>query len=321
MSEIPFLESPFPEKLLSVERLVSDYCNPFTHLESISNTNQAISGGKKVRALLSLLSFMLCMNSNEDFEIRAAATVELIHNATLMHDDVVDDNHIRRGEPNIKSLYGNKISVLTGDFFLSVAFEIILECKSLEAVSLLSRTAKQLSEGEILQLQRIGRLVTEVDYFEVIGKKTAVLFSAAAEIAAILSNRQKYIPALREAGFAIGIAFQIADDVLDYSESAEIGKQSGNDFRECKFTLPCIIAYRDAKSQLAREFWREKFFAKEKDIEEARFFMGEVDALKKASEIAYKYIEVAEEKLSVFRDSAKFPIMQAFLKYISGRVC
>ncbi|QHD65025.1 polyprenyl synthetase family protein [Neorickettsia findlayensis] len=314
-----FLNAFFSEKLRSVEEMLYNSMATLTKLRSIEDAKKMLSSGKRIRALLSLLSFALCENFDTDVEIRAAATIELIHNATLMHDDVIDENYIRRGKPNIKSIYGNRISVLTGDFLLSVAFEIILECKNLSVVLLLSKTAKQLSEGEILQLQSIGEIVSESEYLEVIARKTAVLFSAAAEIAAILTDKHEYIVVLREIGFLIGMAFQIVDDVLDYGESKEVGKNVGNDFRECKFTLPCVIAYRDAKSEAAKKFWREVFFTEKKDIQEARFFMYEVDALAKAMKVARDYLSKAEEKLSIFENSASLFTMKTFLRYAVER--
>ncbi|ABD45598.1 polyprenyl synthetase family protein [Neorickettsia sennetsu] len=319
MTAYDFLNASFSEKLRSVEEVLHDSMTTFTKLKSIEYAKKMLSSGKRIRALLSLLSFALCKNADTNAEIRAAATIELIHNATLMHDDVVDENSIRRGKPNIKSIHGNKISVLTGDFLLSVAFEIILECKNLSVVLLLSKTAKQLSEGEMLQLQSIGEIVSESEYLEVIARKTAVLFSAAAEIAAILTGKQEYVVILREIGFLIGMAFQITDDVLDYGEPQEVGKSVGNDFRECKFTLPCVIAYRDAKSKAAKKFWREVFFTEEKDIQEARFFMYEVDALAKAMEVARKYLSKAEKKLSIFENGASLLTMKTFLRYAAER--
>ncbi|WP_232215010.1 polyprenyl synthetase family protein [Neorickettsia helminthoeca] len=306
------------KKVESVEQLICE--SIITQLRSVEDAKKMVAAGKKVRALLALISFALCGNADQDTEIRAAATIELIHNATLMHDDVIDENYMRRGRANIKSIYGNKISVLTGDFILSVAFEIILECKNLAAVSLLSKTAKQLSEGEMLQLCTIGRIVTESEYLEIIGKKTAILFSAATEIAAILSNRKEHILLFREVGHLIGIAFQIIDDVIDYDSSSKIGKEEGNDFRESRFTLPCMIAYRDAKSKAAKKFWSEEFFSAAKNIEDARFFMNEVSAMEKASDIAVGYIKEAEKKLSIFRESPHFFLMQQFLKHISERL-
>ena len=202
------------------------------------------SGGKRIRPLLLLLCARATSYSGKDHHAMAVV-IELIHTATLLHDDVVDESATRRGQNTANDLWGNAPSVLVGDFLYSRAFEIMVEPNSMEIMRVLSKATNQISEGEVLQLLNIRNAkVSRSEYFEVIEQKTACLFKAACQIAGILSeSSEELITALGSFGIHLGNAFQIIDDNLDYeSDSSIIGKEIGDDLSEGKVTLPMIYA-------------------------------------------------------------------------------
>ena len=202
------------------------------------------SGGKRIRPLLLLLCARATSYSGKD-HYAMAVVIELIHTATLLHDDVVDESATRRGQNTANELWGNAPSVLVGDFLYSRAFEIMVEPNSMEIMRVLSKATNQISEGEVLQLLNIRNAkVSRSEYFAVIEQKTACLFKAACQIAGILSeSSEELITALGSFGMHLGNAFQIIDDTLDYeSNSSMIGKEIGDDLSEGKVTLPMIYA-------------------------------------------------------------------------------
>ena len=207
------------------------------------------SGGKRIRPLL----LLICAKATEykgDYHYSMAVVIELIHTATLLHDDVVDQSKTRRGHETANELWGNAPSVLVGDFLYSRAFEIMVEPNSMSIMRILSKATNQISEGEVLQLLNIKNAkVTQTEYFKVIERKTACLFKAACQIAGILSKSdQQTIDALGSFGMHLGNAFQIIDDTLDYeSDSSIIGKEIGDDLSEGKVTLPMIYALEKTK--------------------------------------------------------------------------
>jgi len=222
-----------------------------SNVDLISQMSQYIinSGGKRIRPLL----LLICAKATEydgDYHYSMAVVIELIHTATLLHDDVVDQSATRRGQETANELWGNAPSVLVGDFLYSRAFEIMVEPNSMEIMRILSKATNQISEGEVLQLLNIKNAnVTQAEYFKVIERKTACLFKAACQIAGILSSAdQKVINAMGSFGIHLGNAFQIIDDTLDYeSDSNIIGKEIGDDLSEGKVTLPMIYALEKTK--------------------------------------------------------------------------
>ena len=222
-----------------------------SNVDLISQMSQYIinSGGKRIRPLLLLLCAR-ATNYKGDYHHSMAVVIELIHTATLLHDDVVDNSSIRRGNETANELWGNAPSVLVGDFLYSRAFEIMVEPNSMEIMKILSKATNQISEGEVLQLLSIKNAnVSQSEYFEVIERKTACLFKAACQIAGILSESNKnVINGLGSFGMHLGNAFQILDDTLDYeSNSSVIGKEVGDDLSEGKVTLPMIYALENTK--------------------------------------------------------------------------
>ena len=222
-----------------------------SNVDLISQMSQYIinSGGKRIRPLL----LLICAKATEydgDYHYSMAVVIELIHTATLLHDDVVDQSETRRGQETANELWGNAPSVLVGDFLYSRAFEIMVEPNSMEIMRILSKATNQISEGEVLQLLNIKNAnVTQAEYFKVIERKTACLFKAACQIAGILSSAdQKVINAMGSFGMHLGNAFQIIDNTLDYeSDSNIIGKEIGDDLSEGKVTLPMIYALEKTK--------------------------------------------------------------------------
>ena len=222
-----------------------------SNVDLISQMSQYIinSGGKRIRPLLLLLCAR-ATNYKGDYHHSMAVVIELIHTATLLHDDVVDSSSIRRGHETANELWGNAPSVLVGDFLYSRAFEIMVEPNSMQIMKILSKATNQISEGEVLQLLSIKNAnVSQTEYFEVIERKTACLFKAACQIAGILAESNKHvINGLGSFGMHLGNAFQIIDDTLDYeSNSSVIGKEVGDDLSEGKVTLPMIYALENTK--------------------------------------------------------------------------
>jgi octaprenyl-diphosphate synthase len=216
------------------------------------------SGGKRLRPMLTIAAANL-FGYRGEAHVKLAASVEFMHTATLLHDDVVDESDMRRGKKTARILWGNQASVLVGDFLLGQAFKMMVEVGSLEALDVLATAATVIAEGEVLQLSVAKNMeTTEDDYLEVIRAKTAALFAAAAEVGPIIAGTSKADrAALRSYGMNLGLAFQLVDDVLDYGgKTADLGKNTGDDFREGKITLPVILAWRRGNEE-ERAFWRQ----------------------------------------------------------------
>jgi len=239
-----------------------------------------------------------------------AAAVEFIHTATLLHDDVVDASGLRRGLATANAVWGNKPSVLVGDFLFSRAFQLMVVDGSLKVLDILSRASAVIAEGEVLQLMTANDLdTTEAKYLEVINAKTAALFAAAARIGAVLGERKDTEEKALEAyGRNLGIAFQLVDDMLDYSaQQAELGKAVGDDFRDGKITLPVVLAFQ-AGDEDERQFWRrslEEMDQRDGDLDRAFNLMNRRGTLKATLERARLYAETARGALSIFHDSAE----------------
>ena len=228
------------------------------------------SGGKKIRPLLTLGSAKLCGYQNGNRDINLAACVELIHNATLLHDDVIDDSDLRRGEKTSNAIWGNQSSILVGDYLLSRCFEIMVDDGSQEILKLLSSTSSKIAQGEVSQLEYRGEIdILEETYFNIINLKTAALFAAATRVGACIADKnRKEKDALESYGRNIGLAFQITDDALDYYSTKIIfGKEIGKDFFEGKVTLPIILLYQKANYDEKKNL--KKIFIKKKRDKEA----------------------------------------------------
>ena len=215
------------------------------------------AGGKRLRPLLTLAAARLCGYRGER-HVALAACVEFIHTATLLHDDVVDESALRRGQASANALFGNKPSVLVGDFLFARAFQLMVQDGSLKVLAILSQAAATIAEGEVLQLvTQNDTATTEEQYLAVVDGKTAALFAAATRVGAVVADRpEAEEAALDSYGRNLGIAFQLVDDALDYAaEQERLGKTVGDDFREGKITLPVLLAYARG-SEPERAFWR-----------------------------------------------------------------
>jgi octaprenyl-diphosphate synthase len=252
------LANALSDDLAAVDRLIRERMAS-RHAPRIPEVTAHLvdAGGKRLRPMLTLAAARLFGYSGDN-HIRLAATVEFIHTATLLHDDVVDESDQRRGRPTANLLWDNKSSVLVGDYLFARSFQLMTETGSLRVLSILADAAATIAEGEVLQLTAAANLATTEDiYLQVVRGKTAALFAAACEVGGEISNANgAEIAALRTYGDALGIAFQIADDLLDYGGDARAtGKNVGDDFRERKLTLPVIKAVALADDE-ERAFWK-----------------------------------------------------------------
>ncbi len=265
------------------------------------------SGGKRIRPMLTLASARMC-GYEGDRHIKLAAAVEFIHTATLLHDDVVDESDLRRGQETANVVWGNQASVLVGDFLFARAFQLMVEDGSLSVLDILSNASAVIAEGEVLQLVTSNDTETTEDaYLEVVASKTAALFAAACEVGAVVASRHAVEQnALESFGKNLGIAFQIVDDMLDYSaKQATLGKTIGDDFREGKITLPVVLAFRRGDDE-ERNFWRrtlERGEQEDKDFERAIELMEKHSALRDLVERARHYGAMARDALAIFPDS------------------
>jgi octaprenyl-diphosphate synthase len=277
-----------------------------SHVSMIPDVAQHLiaSGGKRLRPMLTLATAGLCEYQGAG-HIKLAASVEFMHTATLLHDDVVDESDMRRGKLAARMLWGNEASVLVGDFLLGQAFKMMVEVGSLPCLDVLSSAAVVIAEGEVMQLSAAKDTQTsEDDYLAVIRAKTAALFGAACEVGAILGARPKAeIAACRGYGVNLGIAFQLIDDALDYGgTAAKLGKNVGDDFREGKITLPIVLAFRRG-SEHERDFWRRTLERGEigtDDLEMAMASLRKHRALEDTIERARHYGAMARDALELF---------------------
>jgi len=265
------------------------------------------AGGKRLRPMLTLASARMCGYRGRR-HIGLAACVEFIHTATLLHDDVVDESDRRRGLATANAVWGNKASVLVGDFLFSRAFQLMVADGSLAVLKILSDASAVIAEGEVMQLMTANDTeTTENAYLEVIKAKTAVLFAAACRVGAVVADRPKVEEeALETYGMNLGIAFQLVDDVLDYAaETATLGKSVGDDFRDGKITLPVVLAFLRGDEE-ERKFWRrtlEEMDQREGDLEHAIALMQRHGSLRDSVERARHYGAIARDALGVFPDS------------------
>jgi len=273
------------------------------------------SGGKRIRPLLTLGAAKLCGYKDGNRDINLAACIELIHCATLLHDDVIDNSDLRRGIKTTNAVWGNQSSILVGDYLFSRCFEMMVEDGSAEVLKLLSSTSSTIAQGEVLQLEHKGEIdLLEEKYFNIINMKTAALFAAATRVGACIGNKsKKEKDALESYGKNLGLAFQIADDALDYySKDILFGKKIGKDFYEGKTTLPLIIIFQRANSEekkfLIEAFKKEK--RNEDDFSETLTLINKYKAVQASFKRAEYFVNVSYEALEIFKDSEEKNILQ-----------
>lgn len=281
------------------------------------------AGGKRLRPLLTLASARLC-GYGGGRHVQLAACVEFIHTATLLHDDVVDESVLRRGHASANAVFGNKASVLVGDFLFARAFQLMVADGSLDVLRILSSAAATIAEGEVLQLTTQNDLgTTEAKYFQVIRGKTAALFAAACEVGGVIAGRPAAeCAALASFGMDLGMAFQLIDDALDYSANvAELGKTVGDDFREGKLTYPVLLAIADGDAA-ETEFWTRTIGEGAQTEDDLATALGLIDrhgAIRRTVARAQEFSDTAIRALASFPASELRDTMQDVAHYTTAR--
>ncbi|WP_419254785.1 polyprenyl synthetase family protein [Caulobacter sp. ErkDOM-YI] len=287
-----------------VDRLITERMQSDVPLIPALAEHLIAAGGKRLRPLLTVAAARLA-GSDNDACLKLAASVEFIHTATLLHDDVVDGSHLRRGKVAAHLIWGAAQSVLVGDFLFARAFELMVETNSMKALEILARASRVIAEGEVLQLMRSHDLnLSQTIYLDIIAAKTAELFAAASEAGAVSAGVDKTrSDALRDYGLNLGLAFQLADDALDYGGATEtLGKNAGDDFREGKATLPLLLAIARSGPREA-EFWERAIGRREQteaDFRRARELIIGSGALDATLDLAADYADKAKSALAMF---------------------
>ena len=302
------LKNSVEDKLVLVEEKIKNKLTSNVDLVQKISDYHLKAGGKRLRALLTLGSSKLCGYLKGGRDINLAACIELIHGATLLHDDVIDNSDMRRGKKTINIIWGNQSSILAGDYLLSRCFEMMVEDGNLEVLKLLSSTSAKIAQGEILQLQHKSEIdMLEETYLKIIYSKTAALFSAATKVGAILSKKNnKEKEALEFYGKNLGLTFQIADDTLDYNSKINLfGKKVGNDFYEGKITLPIILLYQQTnytEKKLLENIFKQTIRSAD-DLSVILKLISKYKIISMCYKKAEHYINLASNSLSIFKDS------------------
>jgi len=318
------LKAAVEDKLVLVEEKIKTKLSSKVDLIEEMTKYQLRTGGKRLRALLTLQSAKLCGYSKGTRDVNLAACVELIHAATLMHDDVIDNGEIRRGKKTLNRIWGNQSSILVGDYILSRCFEMMVDDGEKEVLKLLSSTSAEISQGEVLQLQHKGEIdMLEETYLKIITAKTASLFAAATKVGSILSNKEnKTKEALEFYGKNLGLTFQIADDALDYNSEIKLfGKEIGNDFYEGKITLPIILLYQkanqDEKKNLKQFF--EKKNRSENEFNQVLILIKKYNIINECYRKAEHFINLASNSLSIFNETKEKEILKNLTSFSMQR--
>ena len=318
------LKDSVEDKLLLVEEKIKSKLISDVELVKKMTDYHLDTGGKRLRALLTLGSAKICGYSKGTRDINLAACVELIHAATLMHDDVIDNGSVRRGKKTLNSIWNNHSSILIGDYLLSRCFEMMVEDGNIEVLKLLSSTSSKIAQGEILQLQHQGEVdMLEETYLKIISAKTAELFAAATKVGAILSDmNSKEKEALEFYGRNLGLTFQIADDTLDYNSELKLfGKKIGQDFYEGKITLPIILLFQkadDKEKERLKEIF-SKGMRNNNDLEYSLSLIKKYEIIKACYQKAEHYINLASNSLSVFSNSEEKSILENLTSFSLSR--
>ena len=318
------LKDSVEEKLILTEEKIKSKLISDVQLVQKMTDYHLKTGGKRLRALLTLGTAKMCGYSKGSRDINLAACVELIHSATLMHDDVIDEGTVRRGKETLNKIWNNHSSVLIGDYLLSRCFEMMVEDGNLEVLRLLSSTSSKIAQGEVLQLQHKGEVdMLEETYLKIISSKTAELFAAATKVGAILSDaKSKEKDALEFYGRNLGLTFQIADDTLDYNSELKLfGKKIGQDFFEGKITLPVILLFQklDSKDKMNLIKIFNKDNRTKEDFNKIIFLINKYGIIKECYQKAQHYINLASNSLSVFADSKEKNILKNLTSFSLSR--
>ena len=315
------LKNSVEDKLILVDERIKQKLTSKVELVDEMTKYHLNTGGKRIRALLTLGAAKLCGYLKGSRDVNLSACVEMIHAATLMHDDVIDNGEVRRGKKTLNKIWGNQSSILVGDYLLSRCFEMMVDDGDLEILKLLSSTSAEISQGEVLQLQHNKEIdILEETYLKIISWKTASLFAASTKVGAILSKKENKIKdALYSYGKNLGLTFQIADDTLDYNSELNIfGKKIGNDFFEGKVTLPIILLYQKINNIEKQELF--KIFNKQKrdenDFNRVLKMINKYKVINDCYKKAEYFINIASNSLNIFKDSKEKQILKS-LTYFS----
>ena len=318
------LKNSVEDKLILVEEKIKSKLSSKVELVDEMTNYHLKTGGKRLRAILTLGSAKLCGYSKGSRDVNLAACVELIHAATLMHDDVIDNGQIRRGKKTLNNIWGNQSSILVGDYLLSRCFEMMVEDGNLEILKLLSSTSAEISQGEVLQLQHKGEIdMLEETYFKIISSKTASLFAAATRVGSVIVEKENKIKdALEFYGKNLGLTFQIADDTLDYNSDLKVfGKKLGNDFFEGKITLPIILLYQKLKDKEKNylKLLFQKKIRTEEELNEILLFIKKYNIINDCYKKAEHFISLASNSLGIFPETKYKNILKNLTSFSLSR--
>ncbi len=329
MDNVENVLTKLADDLKKVDEIILEFAVGKSPLIAEISNHLISSGGKRIRPILLILAANICENKNLKNSHDLAAAVELIHSATLLHDDVVDASQVRRGKKTANALWDNKASILVGDYLFSIAFQLMVRVKNLEVLSLLAKASSIMADGEVMQLESSNDLSLSIEkYYEIIFGKTAVLFSAACEAGALISDvSNEKVSALKDFGENLGIIFQIVDDMLDYSSDEKtLGKDIGNDFFEGKVTLPVILLLKKA-NELEQKFIADVFsknlLASEKNDSDFTKFLElltKYKILTDCKDMALKHHDLAVKNLGLFSNSDSKQGLITILEYSLARI-
>lgn len=318
------LKSTFSDDLLAVNSVITNSLLSKEPLVGEVGAYLIQAGGKRIRPILTLLFSKIC-GYRGDKHIFLASAVELIHVATLLHDDVIDESTTRRNKPTANFTWGNKASILVGDFLFSQSFKLMVKSESVAALQSLSSASATIAEGEVMQLARLyqNRMISIDEYEEIAKAKTAALFGASSHVGAIIANQHFNVQeACKEFGIILGLIFQITDDMLDYfSDPAICGKNPGDDLAQGNITAPVIIAYNKANSVDKKEI-EEIFFGNEREskFDEIKSILIKYDTESLIKDYVETHYKKALETIPIIPHSPELtPYLHAILDYAMKR--
>jgi octaprenyl-diphosphate synthase len=315
--------------LKKVNEIILEFSNSRSPLTKEIATHLISSGGKRIRPVLLILVAKMFGYKNGSQHHNLASAVELIHNATLLHDDVVDASLMRRGKKTANAIWNNKASILVGDYLFSIAFQLMTKNKNLEILELLAKTSSIMADGEVMQLENSNNIeISEKKYYEIIFGKTAILFSAACKVGSMIGTKNKnYHQKLANFGKNLGIIFQIVDDFLDYyAEENLLGKTVGDDFFEGKITLPIILTYQNANiddKKIIRDIFLKNIrnsVKSKKDFKIITSLMNKYSIKEKITHIIRKYQTEAISSIKDFKNNSSKKSLMEIVEYSAVRV-
>ena len=323
------LLADFSQQITIVENIIINNAHGKSGLISQITNHLFASGGKRIRPILLLASSQICnIDTNNQAQYNLAAAIEIIHTATLLHDDVIDNSQVRRGKKTANALHDNKSSILVGDYLFSLAFQLMVIANNMQALDVLAKASSTIADGEVLQLQYSSDInITYSQYCDIIFGKTAALFAAACKVGAIISGASDYqINALHQFGSDLGMIFQIIDDILDYTANEQqLGKAIGGDFFEGKITLPAIIALQQASSAdkaLISQLFSDNYHNSQPNQQNLTTIIDlfrKYNAIEQSFAIAQQFFDSASKQLAIFSTNKTY--LHDILQYSLSRSC